>query len=610
MRGNDKQEGLHRMFDKLKSFLPQRLKYRLFAAFVIFILLPFSILNIYNYQKIEFLVQQKISEQSHEQLKNLQRNLEDQMSIAFKTFIFLEQDATVRSILQQPDKHSPFENKDLVEAQFKGINNSFFLYNPSVYFTLLDFHGNVYTSYQPKQRLKYDTIFNNPWFQEVMLQTAPYQWVTHDDNYVFHDISTSPSLLSLYAQLRDINSKSYGLARVSIDYTYWFQSALKNSESDQDYFIISRQGEQVARSVLDAELPPSVIQQITGSSQNGFFNDQATSTLINYSYLESLDWFIINRIPLDILFNEIDSLKQQYFITFILFALAFIFIAFIIAHNITRPLYHLQSKMREAVHKNLKIRLPEHKYRGEILDLTRTFNKMLADTNDLIHRLKEEERNKDAVHFHMLLAQMNPHFLLNTLNTMKWIAQRNHNEDIAEICVSLGKLLETSLNTDIDLIYLKNEIELTNAYLYIQKTRYGNRFEVEYEVQDDLQYAIVPKLSLQPLVENAIQHGIVNMAGVGSIRIRITVAEPDLLCIEVEDNGIGIEQAKLLQHSGKRAGIGLINIKERLRLLFKERGKVEVIPLEQGTLVRLSVPFLLSTPFESNPEMHPGVRRE
>ncbi|MNO98851.1 Histidine kinase [compost metagenome] len=115
---------------------------------------------------------------------------------------------------------------------------------------------------------------------------------------------------------------------------------------------------------------------------------------------------------------------------------------FVISTTITRPLSHLQAKMKAAVQKNLKIRLPEHKFHGEVLDLTRTFNTMLDDTNLLIQKLNAEERQKEAVHFQMLLAQTNPHFLLNTLNTIKWIAIRQHNDEITNMTLSLGKLLE------------------------------------------------------------------------------------------------------------------------------------------------------------------------
>ncbi|QMV44891.1 HAMP domain-containing protein [Cohnella cholangitidis] len=587
----------------LGYWVPHKLKYRLFAVFVLVILLPFSILNISNYTKIESLVQQKISEQSHEQLDNLHRSLEDHLSIAFKTLIFLEQDSDVRQILQNPDKRSVLDNKELMEDKFKGLNNSFFLYNPSVYFTLLDDHGHVYTSYLPKVTLNYDSISSNPNFVSMKETKASYLWIPDDDNYVSRDITKSPRLLSLYAELRDRNNKTYGLARISIDFSFWFQSVLQKSASDQAYFIMTRKGELIASSVPEGKLSPEAIKEISGSPENGFWTDRKNDALVNYSYLSSLDWYMVNRIPLHILFNEIETLKHQYFVTFFLITAAFIIVAFMIAYTFTRPLSHMQNKMKEAVRKDLRIRLPEKNYKGEILELTRTFNTMMVDMNELIQRLKAEERQKDAVHFQMLLAQMNPHFLLNTLNTMKWIGLRSRNEEIVEMCLSLGKLLEMSLNSDVDLIHLQDEIELTKAFIYIQLVRYGNRFEVEFSYDEDLQYALVPKLSLQPLVDNAIKHGIGNMAEGGRIQIRMGISgeSSDRLTLEVEDNGVGVESSGLNQEKGrKRPGIGLANVKERLRLLFKDKGELEMIPLPQGTLFRLHLPLLLSEPYEDN----------
>lgn len=589
---------------RMKALLPQKLKYRLFAAFIILILLPFSILNIYNFTKIESLVQKKISEQSHEQLQNMQKALEDQISIAFKTLIFLEQDSTIRSVLQSPDSRSPLANKTLVEERFHDINNSFFLYNPFVYFTLLDLHGNIYTSYPPKERLDYERYSSNPYFQQMLHQPS-LLWVPNDENDVSQDLSKSASLLSLYAPLKDHKNSSYGLARISMDYTYWFHSTLGRSDSNQVYFILTGEGDQIASSVLEETLSASVIDEIIGSQQAGFLLDDSGSSLINFSYLDSLDWYLINRIPTNVLYDELNALKRQHFAVFAGLMAAFIGIAFLISHAFTRPLSYLQAKMEEAVRKDFRVRLPEHKYKGEILSLTQTYNKMLDEIHELIERLKVEERQKKAMQFQMLLAQMNPHFLLNTLNTMKWIALRHRNEEIADICLSLGKLLEASLNSEIDLIPLKDELELTQAYVFIQQCRYRHRFTVQYEIGDGLEYAIVPKLSLQPLVENAIQHGIGSLKEQGEIRIRIAAAGEGTLLIEVTDNGIGVERAKDLAKRRKRPGIGLSNIRERLRLLFKEEGNLRLIPLEQGTMVRMSLPLLISPPFQ--PEHPPNL---
>lgn len=589
------------MLNRIRSLFPHKLKYRLFAAFVLVILLPFGILNLYNYQRIETLVQEKISQQSHSQLEQMYRTLEDQLSVAFKTLIFLEQDSTVASVLTHPGQRQGLENKNLMEEKFKNLNNSFFLYNPSVYFTILDFHGNAYTSYSPREALDYRKLRDNPGFDREQMEGVSYHWVSSDANYVLRDISTSPYLLSLYAYMETPRNKPYGMARISIDYSFWFQSVLKQSTLRQEYFLITSAGENVSQSILNSSLTGEVKARIAAEPRQKYFIDKASNTLVNYIYVESLDWYIVNRIPLTVLFNEIEELKRQYFMTFFLLTGAFLIMTFIIAATITRPLSHLQNKMKAVVRNNLKIRLPEHKFRGEILELTQTFNSMLNDMDVLIQRLKAEERQKEAVHFHMLLAQMNPHFLLNTLNTVKWSAIRHGNEDITNITLSLGKLLEASLNTEKDLVHLKDEIELVQAYVHIQQVRYNHRFDVTFAYDEDILYALVPKLCLQPLVENAILHGIGPLPEQeGLIEITVTREGPSRLAVEIRDNGVGMEQSRQAGGMRKRPGIGLSNVQELLRLLFKEEGSMEIISSERGTRIRFSIPLLISTPYQND----------
>lgn len=589
----------------LGALIPHKLKYRLFAAFVILILLPIFILNIYNYNKIEKLIQTKISQQSHMQLENLHRALQDQMSVAVKTLIFLEQDLAVRSTLIEP-KQDRLDNIYLIEEKFQVLNNSLFLNDPSVYFTVLDFHGHYYNSYRSNQTLDYDVLRANPSFQEIMNTRDKYKWVPNDDNYVFRDISTSPTLLSLYAVISDRNLP-IGLVRTSIDFAYWFQSSINPSFSNQQYFVITGNGGMVTQSDAKGKLPATVLDKVTTSPKgNGYLIDNASHALINYRYIESLDWYMVNLIPLDLLFEEIYDLKKSYYVTFSLFTVAFMIIAFMIAVKISRPLSFIQAKMNEAIRKDFRLKLPEKRYKGEILELTRTFNTLLADMNQLIQRLKEEKSEKDVVHFQMLLSQTNPHFLLNTLNTIKWIALRYEQTEITEMCISLGKLLETSLNSEMELIYLKDEIDLIRAYVYIQQIRYKHSFEVHYDYEESNEYVLVPKLSLQPLVENAIQHGIANITKDAVIQIRVRNIGQESLVIEVEDNGVGFEEAIRNQTHRKRPKIGLENIKQRLRLLFKDKGVLEIVHLGRGTLVRLKFPCLLSTPYENESALKEG----
>ncbi|WP_232381001.1 hypothetical protein [Paenibacillus tianjinensis] len=264
----------------IRFLVPQKLKYRLFTAFVCLILLPFGALNLYNFQRIETLVQKKISQQSHYQLEQMYRTLEDQISIAFKTLIFLQQDDTVKSVLIHPEQRNVLENKRLMENIFKNLNNSFFLYNPSVYFMILDLNESVYTSYPPKDALIYKDLRNNPGFNRSLMNTSSYHWVSSDANYVLRDVSTSAYLLSLYAYLEDTQNQTYGMARISIDYSYWLRSIHKQSDLQQQYFVITRSGENISQSVPDSLLSEEVKAQITEHPGQQYFIDKASNSLI------------------------------------------------------------------------------------------------------------------------------------------------------------------------------------------------------------------------------------------------------------------------------------------------------------------------------------------
>jgi len=261
--------GMPKGMSGMRMFWPQTLRTRLFLAFVALVLLPFGVLSIYNYQRFEDLLQEKISVQSSEQLQRLIMSLEDLMSIAFKTSILLERDKTIENILKYPHDRSVLENKYTMDEKFISISNSFFLHTPFVYYTIIDFHGNVYASYTPRDKLNYRTLTSETWFSEIMEGKIKYRWVSNEPNYVSPDLSTSPYLMSYYSLFMDRSYVPYGVARISIDYSAWFQSMNRRSPSGHTYYIITKDGESVARTSAEMRLPDAVIREITGADGSG-----------------------------------------------------------------------------------------------------------------------------------------------------------------------------------------------------------------------------------------------------------------------------------------------------------------------------------------------------
>lgn len=594
------------MRKKLARLVPGSLKNRMIAMFLMFILVPFVLLSAYNFSSVETVLQRKASDQDREQLFSLKQSLEDFSGILVKTWTMMDQDPALEDLLLNPETIDGWERRKKIEGKFGSISNSFFLSGSQVYYTLLDLKGNAYVSYPPEQVLRYELLVQEHGFQTVLKAAEPYLWVTNDANYVKKDVSRSARMASLYTVLKDSQETAYALLRVSMDYEEWFRRATRTAgglkEPASFYTLADGQGHTVTASGDGLEQPfpaEDLIAALKGKDGRVgvSWKDERAEVLYTAAYIPSLDWYVVKGTPLRQLFAEVDGIKARYYTALAGFMLLFAGVTAALSSGVTRPLFRLQRKMEAVAGSDLKAVLPETDSTQEVQSLTRSFNRMVRDIHALVNRLKLEERQKQAVRFQVLLSQMNPHFLLNTLNTVKSIAMQKDQDEIHDICVSLGRLLEAGLNLEVDLIHLKEELGLVGAYMQIQNSRFGNRFEVIYELDPSLQYALVPKSSLQPLVENAIVHGFGQTAQTGNIRVR-AVQESSRLVLEVEDDGIGLEAAAAKPKRRSNAGVGLSNLRERLALLYQDRARLSLEPAaDQGTVARLELPLLLATPY-------------
>lgn len=582
---------------------PGTLKNRLFTAFVTLLLLPLCVAVFFVFRHFESIRQLDMMERMSERMQQVSTSLTDMMAFAYKTHIMLNQDESLIKILSEPETVEPIERKKMVESKMAGINNSFFFHQTELYFKLIDRKGNVYTSYAPMDRLSNSLEEFAVWRQRLEDGPFTYRWVSDDLNDVYY--GQGGKLLSLYILLDDPKASQrggFGLARISINVQEWLNSTLKNSFSNQDLLIMDGSGKVITQSrehQLDQE---RLLQAAASRAPQGYYKDREASRLVNYSYLEELDWYVVNQVPLDSLMHDLMRLRFIFFISLGILVAVFMWVTFILASRMTQPLRLLEQSMEEASDKrlNVKLRIGSGATR-EVASLGNSFNRMIDNIMELIQKLKLEERQRQAVRFQMLLSQMNPHFLLNTLNTVKWIARREKQEAITSICTSLGVILEASLNPEIELIPLEREIQLLRSYEAVQAFRYRELFELVYELDPEVNYALVPKLSLQPLVENAIVHGLDSSRGAGRIWIRVRTSGKKLI-LEVEDNGIGMEKASRKSGRRGRKGIGLSNLKERLQLLFKEEAELQTESGPDGACVRIVLPLLVATPYSKEGE--------
>lgn len=273
--------------------------------------------------------------------------------------------------------------------------------------------------------------------------------------------------------------------------------------------------------------------------------------------------------------------------------------SYLIPLSITRPFKELSQVTDEIAKGNLSVRANVNTG-VEATALSNSMNTMIDKINELLEQVTTEQIRLRKAEFELLQAQINPHFLYNTLDAIIWLAEAGEQKRVVGMVRNLSDFFRTSLNQGKDINSIKEEMLHVKSYLEIQHVRYQDILSYDIEVPEALYIYSIPKITIQPLVENALYHGIKNKRGMGHIRIRGEAGEKDFT-ITVTDDGIGIDETRLRQvQSGIQNKVltgkdfyGLYNVCERIRLNFGEEYGIFIESVYgEGTSVRVILPYV------------------
>ncbi len=331
----------------------------------------------------------------------------------------------------------------------------------------------------------------------------------------------------------------------------------------------------------------------------GSYVDQSNGEkrLITIKTIDDIGWKIVGVSYMD----EIVTTKKEmsgFIFWLLLFVIAVVlFILTYISAGISRPIKLLEKSMEKVESGDFTVNLTI-KGSHEVEQLSRRFNVMVAKVRELMDQIIREQEAKRKSELEVLQAQINPHFLYNTLNSVVRMVGSGQNEDVITTITSLSKLFRISLSRGKNIITVQEELEHVRNYLIIQKMRYKNKFEYEIKADEEALSCKTLKLLLQPIVENAIYHGIEPMADPGLITISAEMADGKIL-FQVRDNGLGMpphvaENILTGQVKSKDgSGVGVKNVHERIRLFFGEEYGLQIeSELEVGTVVKIWIPVL------------------
>lgn len=300
-------------------------------------------------------------------------------------------------------------------------------------------------------------------------------------------------------------------------------------------------------------------------------------------------WQLAASIPKEELIGPVQAIKwfSVLFVSVCILLISSLLV--LITGSFVGPIRHIVGQMKRAQMGQLK---PTSEYvgrRDEIGQLIRSYNALIAGMKELIGMIRQAESEKSRMEMQLLIHQINPHFLYNTLDAIKWKAHHVREESISDMVTSLSNILRYSINNGEEFTTLEREIEHVKSYLKVELLRHNDSFQTVFQVQPRLLNASILKLILQPIVENAVRHGIGKLpAGQGKILVRIYMEDNDLV-LAVEDNGLGWPEAEQSAWKAQRppssagtGGIGLFNVQRRLQSKFGVRYGLTVMQQPSG----------------------------
>jgi len=460
----------------------------------------------------------------------------------------------------------------------------------------------------PINNLKKDFhVIDQSWFikaneeiENLHFSTPHVQNLFNDSSFNYHWVIS----LSRVVELTNNGNISRGILLVDMNFSGIEQIFTKINSDDSGYvYLVDSNGEiiyhpkqNLINSSLFHENNAIAATYEDGTHEENFEDNLRMVTVRTVGYT---GWKIINVTPANEFYM---SFNQMRFFTGMIIALTILLIFFanqFVSYLIGNPIKRLDDSVKDLEYGKLDLNI----FIGgsdEIQHLGRTITSVVLQMHRLMDEIVIEQEQKRKSEFDSLQAQINPHFLYNTLDSIVWMVESEQYQEAISMVTALANLFRISLSKGKNIITIREEIEHAQNYLYIQKIRYKNRFQIKINISPEIYECSTIKLIVQPLLENAIYHGVEFMDGDGEITIKGYLKNNDVF-IDVIDNGLGMpeESADLILTDDTRvhkkgSGIGLSNVHQRIQLYFgKEYGLEIESVLDEGTTIHIHLPRML-----------------
>lgn len=588
-----------KLFQYLKKLKPGEIQTTLMLVVSGISLVTMLLMGIIMYMRFSTLSRQETIESSRKLMEQTGETMEDYL-------VNMRQisDAVYYNVVKENDFH------DAREEIQKGMNLLYEANRDKLRTIAIYNSDGSLMAAEPVATQKEDPdVTRQEWYQSAMeemenihFSTPHIQNLFEDSTFRYYWVISS----SRVVELTENRDSQMGVLLVDMDFSSISRMMNQINEvgNGQYYYLCNSDGD-IIYHPRQIQISDGISRENSikaASYKDGVYDEtfEGTQRKVIVNTISYTGWKLVGVIPYSIFTHEM--LNIRYFIAMVtlLMAMMLTIINRVVAERISRPIRKLNhSVMEYEAGKKQEI------YIGgswEIRHLGYSIQSSYEKSEKLMQEIVCEQNERRKSELDALQSQINPHFLYNALDSITWMIEGERNDEAAFMISQLAKLFRISLSKGHTIISVKDELQHAQSYMNIQRVRYKDAFSVTFDVEPELEKYCAVKLTLQPILENAINYGVDPMDDCGEIRVCVR-KEGELLVLSVEDNGIGMseEEVELLLTDNNRvpkhgSGVGLINIHNRLQILFgKEYGLVIESEPDEGTKVSIQIPAILYT---------------
>ncbi|MHA6529361.1 sensor histidine kinase [Paenibacillus sp. BAC0078] len=589
---------------RIIRWISSSLRAKLLALFIVLSTTPLMAVGLISYQKSYHSISSHSKASSMLQADLLGTNIDNLFKDTERLLELSNNPQVIHFLFSQSETYQ--EAKNILQTF--ALYRETYKYDNVLNISLINLYGKgiserrgiFQSNINPLRNPHFQTLAQDP---DIILRIPPSTISGYDrvDGFTYKD----QGVISIMTAVKQrITHEVIGFVIVDLDDSFIKEFCDKVTIGKTGFFYILDQQNNPIYVPPVSETDLALIQEVSGLKGSDSFVLQTAGPprFIVHTSSVSTGWTIIGMAPLQEIVAEANRIRQLIIVSVLLSIVFVITLHFLLTKRLTRPIQLLQHKMRLTASGYLEAKVkPEGT--DEIADLGQSFNIMVEKIKELLEQSIQEQQQLQKAELRTLQAQINPHFLYNTLDSIVWMAEAGKNDGVIRIVKALSDFFRLSLNKGRDWVQIRSELAHAQSYLIIQQMRYRDILEYRIEVAEELQEYPILNMTLQPLIENALYHGIKNKRGKGIISIG-GYADGNSVVLTVSDNGIGIPGERLgllreqIQHpiqsegaDTAQSGFGLQNVHQRLQLYFGEEYGIRLDSTEGiGTQIRVRIP--------------------